>query len=79
VAEGDVITPYYDPMIAKLICAGASRAEALDLMANTLGDTTIVGIANNVSFLGEVVSHPRFRSGDVFTGFIDTYKADLIG
>jgi len=79
VVEGDIITPYYDPMIAKLICAGASRAEALDLMANTLSDTTIVGIANNVSFLKEIVSHPRFRSGDVFTGFIDTYKTDLIG
>lgn len=79
VIEGDVITPYYDPMIAKLICAGASRQDALDLMVDALGATKIEGIANNVSFLAQIVAHPDFRNGDVFTGFIDTYKADLLG
>jgi acetyl/propionyl-CoA carboxylase alpha subunit len=78
VSEGDVITPYYDPMIAKLICGGESREAALELMAKTLAGIKIEGIANNVSFLEQVVAHPHFRNGDVFTGFIDTYKADLI-
>lgn len=79
VSVGDVITPYYDPMIAKLICMAPSRAAALDLMAHTLASTKIEGIASNISFLEKIVAHPRFQAGDVFTNFIDTYKADLIG
>lgn len=79
VAQGDVITPYYDPMIAKLICSGATRSAALDAMNAALGQTSIEGIANNVEFLRRIVTHPKFVAGDVFTGFIDTYKNDLIG
>lgn len=79
VAEGDVITPYYDPMIAKLICSGENRAAALDAMDTALGQTNIEGIANNVDFLRRVVTHSKFVAGDVFTGFIDTHKNDLIG
>lgn len=79
VAEGDAITPYYDPMIAKLICSGENRAAALDAMNAALGQTNIEGIANNVGFLRRVVTHPKFVAGDVFTGFIDAHKNDLIG
>jgi len=79
VREGDTITAYYDPMIAKLICHGADRDAALDLLQTALGDSAIDGIAHNIDFLGRVVRHPAFRGGEVFTGFIDTYKADLIG
>ena len=78
VVEGDVITPYYDPMLAKVICKGETRASALDLMIKSLNSTTIEGIANNVEFLEKVVSHSNFQRGDVFTGFIDAYKSDLI-
>lgn len=78
VVQGDVVTPYYDPMIAKLICAADSRKAALDLMVKSLAATNIEGIANNVAFLEHVVTHAKFQSGDVFTGFIDTYKAELI-
>ena len=79
VVEGDAVTPYYDPMIAKLICAADSRGAALDLMAVSLGQMTIDGIANNLAFLENVVVHHQFRDGNVFTGFIDSYKSDLIG
>jgi len=79
VVEGDVITPYYDPMIAKMICQGATRGDAIGAMDEALQKTTIEGIANNVNFLQKVVTHPNFREGDVFTGFIDAYKNDLTG
>ena len=78
VAQGDVVTPYYDPMLLKLICAAASREESLDLMAHALAATKIEGIANNVSFLEAIVRHREFQNGNIFTEFIDTYKADLL-
>ena len=78
VRQGDVITPYYDPMIAKIICAGDSRADALDTMREALGATKITGIANNVSFLHAIVDHGRFRDGDISTSYIDVYGEDLI-
>ena len=79
VTEGDVITPYYDPMLAKLICSAGTREDSLILMAQALAATKIEGITNNVSFLEKIVKHREFQNGDIFTGFIDTYKADLIG
>ena len=79
VREGDTITPYYDPMVAKLICHGASREEALAKMAAVLAETQVEGIFTNVQFLRRVVAHPAFMQGDVFTGFIETHKADLLG
>ena len=79
VQEGDKITPYYDPMIAKLICYGPTRQAALEEMANALEQIKIEGIANNVAFLRRAVKHQQFASGDVFTGFIDANKNDLIG
>jgi len=79
VREGDTITAYYDPMIAKLICHGPDRDAALATLDATLAECAIDGIANNIDFLGRVVRHPAFRAGEVFTGFIDNYKTDLLG
>ncbi len=79
VREGDKVTPYYDPMIAKLICFAPTRESALAEMANALAQVSIDGIANNVNFLKRVVAHSEFLNGNVFTGFIDEYKADLLG
>ena len=79
VREGDKVTPYYDPMIAKLICFGPTRESALEEMTNALKQVSIDGIANNVDFLKRVVEHPEFATGNVFTGFIDAYKAELLG
>jgi 3-methylcrotonyl-CoA carboxylase alpha subunit len=78
VREGDTITAYYDPMVAKLICHGATRDEALARMAAVLEGTTVEGIFTNVEFLRRVVAHAAFQRGEVFTGFIDAYKADLL-
>ena len=79
VRAGDTITPYYDPMLAKLICWGESREAARLEMARALAATRIEGISSNIDFLRRVIAHAAFGVGDVFTGFIDTFKADLIG
>ena len=79
VREGDTITAYYDPMIAKLICWGETRGAALETLDTALAATRIEGISNNVEFLRRVVTHPAFVAGDVFTGFIEAHKQALIG
>ena len=76
---GDEVSFFYDPMIAKVICHAGSRGEAIEKMAAALGSIRIRGIASNLDFLAKTVTHGGFRAGDVFTGFIDAHKADLIG
>jgi 3-methylcrotonyl-CoA carboxylase alpha subunit len=78
VVEGDEVTPYYDPMIAKLIVWDTSRAEALRRLAAATQQVEIAGVNANVAFLGSVASHPAFADGAVHTGFIDEHKATLI-
>ena len=62
VEEGDAITPFYDPMIAKLIVHGADRASALARMKSALAQYRIVGVANNVEFLGRLVGERLVRA-----------------
>ncbi|TVQ35275.1 MAG: acetyl/propionyl/methylcrotonyl-CoA carboxylase subunit alpha [Geminicoccaceae bacterium] len=70
VVEGDEVTMFYDPMIAKVCTHGATRADAIRRMAQALDDTVLRGIGNNVDFLASLVAHPRFKAGDMSTGFI---------
>jgi 3-methylcrotonyl-CoA carboxylase alpha subunit len=78
VAAGLVVTPYYDPMIAKMIAHGATRIEALDRLAAALGDTVVIGPRVNTPFLRALVEHPDFRAGRFDTGFIDRHLAALL-
>ncbi len=71
VASGDTITPFYDPMIAKLTVHGASRDEARRKLFNALGDTHASGSITNINFLRDLVSQKDFASGDVDTGLIE--------
>jgi propionyl-CoA carboxylase alpha chain len=71
VDEGGEISMFYDPMVAKLVTAGATRAQAIENMASALDAYTIRGFAHNIPFLSAVVHHPRFRSGDISTAFIE--------
>jgi acetyl/propionyl-CoA carboxylase alpha subunit len=73
VAEGDEIGLAYDPMIAKLVARGASRAEALDRLAAALAETEVTGVTTNISFLRWLVAHPAFRAGPVSTAFLTDY------
>jgi 3-methylcrotonyl-CoA carboxylase alpha subunit len=77
VRAGDGITPYYDPMIAKLIVHGEDRAAALRRLAEALAAYEIVGVASNVEFLSRVVAHEAFASGRVDTGLIARHHAAL--
>ena len=70
VAEGGEVSIFYDPMIAKLITAGPTREDAIDRQIAALDSFAIEGIGNNVDFLSALMQHPRFRAGNLTTGFI---------
>ena len=71
VDEGDTISPWYDPMIAKLIVHDSDRASALARMAAALGSFHISGVANNVEFLGRLVATASFAAANLDTALIE--------
>lgn len=71
VREGDNISPFYDPMIAKVVTLGGSRTEALARMKNALAETRVVGTTTNKAFLTALCNHAGFSRGEVDTGLID--------
>ncbi|MEM5447256.1 acetyl-CoA carboxylase biotin carboxylase subunit [Paraburkholderia sp. BR14263] len=71
VREGDTITPFYDPMIAKLIVHGATREDALARMKRALEACEVVGPHTNVEFLQRLVTCEPFASADLDTGLIE--------
>lgn len=70
VFPGFSITPYYDPMIAKLITYGKTREEAIKKNIEALNQMVIEGVENNILFLQEIYKHERFKNGDISTAFI---------
>jgi len=70
VADGGEVSMFYDPMIAKLITWAPTRVEAIDAQVAALDQFVVDGISDNVDFLSALMQHPRFRSGDITTGFI---------
>ena len=77
VETGSEVTPFYDPMIAKLIARGRTRDEALDRLANALEQTIVIGPRSNADFLAALCRAPAFRAGDFDTAFIDRNLAEL--
>ena len=71
VREGDAISPFYDPMIAKLIVWGADREQALARMSQALAEFQLVGLASNIAFLKRLVEGAAFSSADLDTGLIE--------
>ncbi len=71
VEAGDAVTPYYDPMIAKLIAHAPTREQALDRLATALDQTVVAGPRSNAGFLAALCRAPNFRAGEFDTGFID--------
>jgi len=69
-AEGCTVTPFYDPMIAKVIAHGPTRAAALDRLSEALSAFEIVGIKTNIPFVLRALADERFRAGDVHTGLV---------
>src|SRR5690606_17575688 len=78
VRQGDSVTPYYDPMIAKLIVHGETREAALQTLSRALDDYQVAGVATNLGFLRQIARHPAFAAKDLDTGFIERFRADLV-
>jgi 3-methylcrotonyl-CoA carboxylase alpha subunit len=78
IETGDEVSPYYDPMIAKIITSGNTRDEAIANMEKALGQTGLVGVKTNLAFLKRTISHKAFKAAEVETGFIEKHKAELI-
>jgi acetyl-CoA/propionyl-CoA carboxylase biotin carboxyl carrier protein len=70
VEEGDEVGLAYDPMIAKLIAHGATRAKALERLRAALGETEVEGVVTNLPFLRWLVAHPALRAGETTTAFL---------
>ncbi len=70
VSEGDEISMFYDPMIAKLCTWGKDRAEAVEKMSAALDSFELEGIGHNIPFLSAVMEHERFKAGRITTAFI---------
>ena len=70
VFEGGEVSMFYDPMIAKLVTWAPTRLEAADLQIEALDRFRIEGLGHNVDFLSAIMQHPRFRAGELTTGFI---------
>jgi len=77
VRQGDTVTPFYDPMIAKVIVHDRDRASALRRMAVLMGETEVVGVTTNAALLKALCSHPAFVGGEVDTGFIERHRESL--
>lgn len=77
VRSGDEISPWYDPMIAKIITHGETRAIALARLGRALDETEVAGTVTNLSFLGALARHAGFARGEVDTGLIARDLADL--
>ena len=77
VRAGDEISPWYDPMIAKITVHGPTRAVALRKLEGALAATQVAGSVTNLSFLRRLAGHAGFAAGDVDTGLIARDQADL--
>ncbi|MGV3524064.1 MAG: acetyl-CoA carboxylase biotin carboxylase subunit [Candidatus Sericytochromatia bacterium] len=75
--EGYVVSPYYDPMLAKLIVQAPDRDTAIGRLQQALRDTVLLGFATNLGYLHRLLDHRAFRAGDTFTRFIEDHGADL--
>lgn len=78
VDAGDEVTPFYDPMIAKVIVWDETRARAIQKMIRTLADSRVFGVHTNIPYLTEILRHPEFVKGVMTTRFIETHFADAL-
>jgi len=77
VRNGDEISRFYDPMLAKLVASGADRPEALRRLRDALAQHRVVGVTTNVAFLQRLIAHPAFAEARLDTGLIARHHADL--
>jgi 3-methylcrotonyl-CoA carboxylase alpha subunit len=78
VEEGDAISPFYDPMIAKLIASAETREDAIDELAAILDGVEVWPVRTNAGFLFNALIHPNFEASKLDTGFIERNLDDLV-
>jgi acetyl/propionyl-CoA carboxylase alpha subunit len=78
VVEGSEITLFYDPLLAKLVATAETRMAAIARSLEALRSFPVLGVQTNVPLLMRLLDHPRFRSGDLDTGFLDTERDSLV-
>ena len=76
VYAGFTISPFYDPMIAKLIVTGRDRADAVNRLRICLDEFNVEGIQTNIPFLRRLVRHPDYVAGEVSTAFVGRFLAE---
>ena len=74
--EGQAVTPFYDPMLAKVIAYGATRDEARRKLARAVEDCVLLGVNGNQRFLANLLKHPEFAAGNATTAFIGEHFSD---
>ncbi|KAF1794749.1 Alpha/Beta hydrolase fold [Phytophthora cactorum] len=79
IIEGDEVSIFYDPMIAKLIVHADNRQAALDKMIQALHEYQIVGLPTNIEFVARTVDHAAFRKGGVDTSFLNQFGNEVLG
>lgn len=77
ITQGAAVTADFDSMLAKLVVHGATRDLAISRLRQALAETVMLGVTINADFLGRVLAHPAFQSGETDTGFLERHKADL--
>ncbi|MFA3790513.1 acetyl-CoA carboxylase biotin carboxylase subunit [Aliiglaciecola sp. SL4] len=77
VLQGDEVSPYYDPMIAKLIVWDQNREKALTKLAQALSRYQVDGVTTNIDFLYNLATHPAFKQAQLSTHFIEQHETDL--
>ncbi|MBH3459307.1 acetyl/propionyl/methylcrotonyl-CoA carboxylase subunit alpha [Pseudomonas putida] len=78
VSEGDVISPFYDPMLGKLIAWGQDREQARLRLLAMLDEFAIGGVKTNIAFLRRILAHPAFAAAELDTGFIGRHHEVLL-
>lgn len=73
IEAGTHVSPYYDPMLAKVITWGDDRREAIRKMVRALQDTVILGVTTNIPYLVDILKHPEFASGRINTNFLEQH------
>ncbi|WP_373541180.1 urea carboxylase [Chamaesiphon sp.] len=72
IESGTEVTPYYDPLLAKVLVHGVDRDDAIVKLQTTLINTTIAGIETNLDYLAQAIAHPEYQAGNVHTQFLNT-------
>jgi len=76
--SGSVVTPFYDPMLMKVIARGDNRDSALDRLDRALAELKVDGITTNIALLRAVIRHPEFRAGRISTAFLTKHHDALV-